>query len=84
MSVSVFFFFFFEGIVTKVRVFLFLFLFLLRITIVRASLTKNRRRNYSLSSVKFVYVEIFRNNRLFNFLKMLKFSIYLNLELCII
>ena len=34
--------------------------------------------------VKFVYVEIFRNNRLFNFLKMLKFSIHLNLELYII
>ena len=75
------FFFFFKGIVTKVRVF---FFFLPRITIVRASLTKNGRRNYSHSSVKFVYVKIFRNNRLFNFLKMLKFSIHLNLELYII
>ena len=37
------------------------------VTIVRASLTNNGRRNYSISLVKFADVENFRNKRLFNF-----------------
>lgn len=39
------------------------------VTIVRASLTKNGRRNYSISLVKFAHVENFRNKRLLNLLE---------------